>query len=904
MALSPGTRVGPYDVLALIGAGGMGEVYRARDINLNREVALKTLPDAFAHDPDRLTRFIREAQTLAALNHPHIAHVHGLEQSEGVRALVMELVDGEDLAHRIARGAIPVDDVLPLARQIAEALEAAHEQGIVHRDLKPANIRIRPDGSLKVLDFGLAKAFDPSGAANTDALNSPTISAHATQVGIILGTAAYMAPEQAKGKAVDRRADIWAFGCVLYEMLTGTRAFPGDGVSDTLASVIKSAPELTKLPTATPPGVRQLLSRCLQKDPHKRLQAIGDARIVIEDILNGTSLEQSAPRIPGVRRRLLRWVGAVAVLAMFGIFGWSTLWPASRPVDRPMVRFSVDLGPDAIVGQNTTVAFAPDGTRIVFPARGPGGTQQLATRRLDDAQTVLLPGTENGVDPFFSPTSQWIGFFADGKMKKVSVQGGAPVTLSDARIARGAAWGEDGNIIVMPMAGATGLFSVADSGGTLREITKPADKGQATHRWPQILPGGRVLFTASTALGNYENASIEVLSLNTGQWKEVLRGGYFGRYLPAGYLVYLRENTLFGVRFDVDLLETTGTPVRLLEDVSGNPGTGGGQYDFSGDGTFAYVDASPAGAWPILWLDRAGGSEPLLALPGPYQAPRFSPDGNRLALSVGLADIQVYDWKRDTMTRLTFTGQGNGFPIWTPDGKHIVFRSVRPGGYSLQWIRSDGGGAPHPLLELTDDPRPYSFSPDGRRLTYAVVTADAANDLWTLPLDVTDAGRPNPGKPTPLLRTQSNELEPAMSPDGRWLAYTSDESGRVEVYVRPFGSGGELGSGKWPISAGGRSPIWSRTGRELFYVALDNRIMMVSYTANGDSFAADKPTLYSPVQIFSPNASSWSLDLAPDGQRFAVLSQPNPGGERSGSVHVNFLMNFFEEVRRRIPADK
>jgi serine/threonine-protein kinase len=319
---------------------------------------------------------------------------------------------------------------------------------------------------------------------------------------------------------------------------------------------------------------------------------------------------------------------------------------------------------------------------------------------------------------------------------------------------------------------------------------------------------------------------------------------------------------------------------------------------------FVYIDTSSAGAWPILWLDRAGGSEPLLASPGPYQAPRFSPDGNRLALSVGLADIQVYDLVRDTMTRLTFTGQGNGFPVWTVDGKHIVFRSVRPGGYSLQWIRSDGGGAPQPFLDVTDDLRPYSFSPDGRRLAFAVVTADGANDLWTLPIDVSDAARPKPGTPTRLLSTPFNELEPAISQDGRWLAYTSDESGRPEVYVRPFGSGGELGSGKWPISAGGRSPIWSRNGRELFYAGLDDRIMTVSYTVDGDAFAADKPTLYSNVQFFSPNASSWSLDLAPDGSRFAILSRPDPGGEQARSVHVNFLMNFFDDVRRRIPADR
>ena len=496
MALTPGTRLGPYEVIAQLGVGGMGEVYRATDTNLKRQVALKVLPAAVANDPDRLARFQREAEVLAALNHPNIAHIHGLEKADGTFALVMELVEGPTLADRIAKGAIPCDEALPIAKQIAEALEAAHEQGIIHRDLKPANIKVRPDGTVKVLDFGLAKAMDPTGVSGANAMMSPTISMHATQAGIILGTAAYMAPEQARGSAVDRRVDLWAFGVVLYEMLTGTRLFEGITISDTLAAVLRAEPDWGKVPADTPVAIRRVLRRCLEKDPKRRVRDAGDVRLEIDDALTAPRAELSPTAVvPTMRRRIVPFVIAsvlgtalIVVLAM-----WAVTRPA--PEQRPLIRLSVDLGPDAVAGRQTTVAISPDGRRIVFPIRSANGTFQLATRLLDQDTPTPLPGTENGADPFFSPDGQWIAFAADRKLKKISVLGGAAVTLCDAPTFRGGSWGDDGTIVAS-LNGAATLSRIPAAGGTPQPFTK-ATNGEQAHRWPQVLPGSQsVLFTA------------------------------------------------------------------------------------------------------------------------------------------------------------------------------------------------------------------------------------------------------------------------------------------------------------------------------------------------------------------------------------------------------------------------
>ena len=895
MALAIGTQLGSMEVTALIGRGGMGEVYRARDMKLKRDVAIKILPDELSRDADRVSRFQREAEVLASLNHPNIAAIYDLQEAHGSRYLVLELVEGKTLAERIARGPIPVEEALDIAKNICEALEAAHEKGIIHRDLKPANVKITPEGKVKVLDFGLAKAMSGTATATTTLSNSPTL-VSGTMGGAIIGTAAYMSPEQASGKTADRRADIWSFGAVLYEMLAGKRAFAGESVSDILATVLKLDPDWGSLDSATPVAIGKLVRRCLTKDRKQRLQAIGEARIV---------LEEGGTEVPPVRAGFNKLPWAVAAALGLALIALGALfWRATRPVDRPLMRFSTDLGPEAVQSLMITAAISPDGARLAFVARGPDEKEQLATRMLDQAQATLLAGTENAAYPFFSSDGQWIGFFAEAKMKKISVQGGAPVTLCDAPSARGASWGEDGSIIVTLASGlGGGLSRVPAAGGTPQAITKPGDKGEATHRWPQILPGGQaVLFTGSTVNGAYDNARIEVLSLKSGQWKVVQRGGYFGRYLPSGHLVYIHQGTLFAAGFDLDRLEVRGTPAPLLEDVAGNASAGAGQYDVARNGTLVYLSGKSNASWPVVWMDSTGKTQPLLAALGPYYTPRFSPDGNRLAVAVGSAggdDIQVYDWQRDTMTRLTFT-QTNFSPVWTPDGKRVVFESRSPGANSIRWVRADGAGEAQSLLESKGELRAYSFSPDGQRLAFAERGADTGLDLWTLPLDVSVPEHPRHGKPELFLRTPFDEQEPAFSPDGPWIAYTSNESGGNEVYVRPFQGGAPSGSGKWQISTGGgRYPIWSRNGRELFYETPDNRIMVTAYTASADSFAAEKTRPWSNTQIREP-AGIWNLDLAPDGKRFAVFLRP--ASEQKGSVHVTVLLNFFDELRRRVPV--
>jgi Tol biopolymer transport system component len=863
--LGAGAVLGPYRITGLLGAGGMGEVYRAVDTRLKRAVAIKVAKENFGE------RFQREARAIAALNHPNICTLYDV----GPNYLVMELIEGKPL-----KGPLALDQVLQYAAQICDALDAAHRKAIIHRDLKPGNILVTKQG-IKLLDFGLARMAAPE--------SDPPL----THPGDVMGTPAYMAPEQREGKLGDARSDIYAFGCVLYEMLTGERV----------------GQERTPVEPAALEGV---LRTCLEKDPEDRWQSARDVKRALA-LPAMPALAPSAPAAPSVRAGFkLPW--AVAAVATISTLALGVVhWRPTHPAERPLMRFSVDLGPEAVEGPHITAAISSGGTRLAFVARGPGGKEQLATRLLDQAKATLLPGTENAVDPFFSPDGQWIGFFADGKMKKISVQGGAAVTLCDAPDARGGSWGEDGSIIVNLISySGIGLSRVPAAGGTPQAITKPGDKGENAHRWPQILPGGQaVLFTGNTVNGVYDEASIEVLSLKTGQWKTVQPGGYFGRYLPSGHLVYLHQGTLFAVGFDVDRLEARGTPAPLLEDVAASAGSGGGQFDVARNGTLVYLGGkSSTASWQVAWMDNTGKTKPLLAEPGQYSSPRFSPDGNRLALvvrSAGGDDIQVYDWQRDRMTRLTFT-QRNVRPVWTPDEKHIAFQFRSPGANSMQWIRADGAGEAQPLLESKQlNLAPYSFSPDGQRLAFTELHLDTSTDLWTLPLDVTDPEHPKPGKPELFLRTRFNQSEPAFSPDGNWVAYKSNESGRDEVYVRPFPGGSPSGSGKWQISTGGgRYPIWSRSGRELIYKTLtpDNRIMVGAYTAKGDSFVPDKPRPWSNTQIFEPYLGLWNLDLAPDGKRFAVFPRPEATSEHKGSVHVTVLLNFFDELRRRVPVGK
>ena len=626
MALAAGARLGPYVIVSALGAGGMGEVYRARDTRLDRDVAIKILPDVFARDPERLARFEREAKTLASLNHPNIGHVYGLEESRGVRALVMELVDGDDLSVHIARGPIPFADALPIAKQIADALEAAHELGVIHRDVKPANVKVRADGTVKVLDFGLAKAINPTPASNTEALNSPTLTALATELGMILGTAAYMSPEQARGKAVDRRTDIWAFGCVLYEMLTGRLAFAGETVSDTIAAILEREPDWNALPQTTPVTIRRLLHRCLDRDPKRRLRDIGDARTEIDDAIGGRPEAPAAgTTIPVAHRRQSPWIAAAAVMLVASVTLWF-LWRGTAPIDRPLLRLVVDLGPEAIGGTRTTAVLSSDGTRIAFVARDSDGHPRLATRLLSQPILTFLGGTENAEDPFFSPDGQWLGFFAGGQMKKIPVLGGTPVFLCEGVAnAHGATWGEDGAIILSPNP-SSALHRLPSAGGPLQEL-----KGTVNALWPQILPGGQEVLFSRLSHPDYGN--IEVLSLRTGKTTVVARGFVSGRYLPSGHLVFIREHTLYGQAFNLGRLEASGVPVPLQDDVEHSDGRFGQSLSFAGNGTLVYPSGRDGGLTTVALLDRAGKMESLLPAALAYSSPSLSPDGNTWRLT-------------------------------------------------------------------------------------------------------------------------------------------------------------------------------------------------------------------------------------------------------------------------------
>ncbi len=896
MPLPAGTKLGTYEVRSAIGAGGMGEVYQAHDTKLGRDVAIKVLPEAFAHDPEKLSRFQREAKLLASLNHPNIATIHGLEDSNGTSYLVMELVSGENLAERVRRdGAVPVEEALIIARQIAEALEAAHEKGIIHRDLKPANVKLTHEGKVKVLDFGLAKAF--AGDTSTEDMgNSPTLSMAATMQGVILGTAAYMSPEQAKGKAVDKRTDIWAFGAVLYELLTGKPAFHGEDVGDILASVVKTEPSFDALPTNISPSIRVLLQRCLRKDRRQRTPDAATIRIEIEDAIAAPKDSHATQAAPASTSKL-SWAvaAAVTIIAVAALFGW---WRATRPAERSLVWLDVDLGADVSLGspRGTDAILSPDGSRLVYVSQG-----RLFTRRLDQPNGTELAGTQGAYSPFFSPDGQWVAFFANGKLQKISVDGGSAITLCDVSTAEGGSWGEDGNIIAALSSTGSVLSRIPAAGGAPMPVTQLA-QGEVTHRWPQILPGGKAVLFTSNIGAAFDGANIEVMFLADHQRRTLQRGGTFGRYLPGsngtGHLVYINKGTLFAVPFDAEKLEVRGTPSPVLQEVAYSTLSGSAQFDFSRNGTLVYRSggATEGNLVIVQWLDAAGKTQPLLAKPGGYQRPRVSPDGQRLALDDG-SDIWVYEARRDTMTRLTFGGGSNIVPVWSPDGRYIAF--VGPTG--IWFARSDGAGKPQPLIQGKNLLVPFSFTPDGKRLVYDEVNPVTSYDIWTVTIESDGAGL-RAGKPESFLQTPADERQPAFSPDGRWLAYVSNESGTYQVYVRAFPDKG----GKWQISnAGGAYPKWSSNGHELFFRGEDNRIMVATYAAKADSFVPDKPRVWSDKQLANLGSVGISnYDLAPDGKRIVALMPVQTGEAQKAQNHVIFLENFFDEVRRKVPIDK
>jgi serine/threonine-protein kinase len=908
MALSAGTRLGPYEILAPLGAGGMGEVYRATDTKLGREVAIKTLPPEVTGDSERLARFQREAHLLASLNHPHIAAIYGFEEADGKPFLVLELVEGENLQQRLERGAIPVDETLEIAKQMAEGLEAAHEKGIVHRDLKPANVKLTPDGKVKVLDFGLAKAWagDSVTGSSSDLSQSPTLAHSGTQAGVILGTAAYMSPSQARGKPVDKRADIWAFGVVLFEMLTGQRLFSGDEVSDTLASILKDEPNWTLLPADTPHRLSDLLRRSLRKDARNRLRDIGDARIELEETIAGGRDEARAdsPSMPpSVSQRGLPWTIAGAAILALGLV--IVLWtPWRRPWTPSPLHLDTRLGPDlafdpGALSYGPAAILAPDETHLAFVARKPGEASKLYVRPLDQLETRPLPGTEGARSPFFSPDGQWIGFFAGGKLQKIAVEGGAAVTLATASDDRGGSWGEDGTIVLTPQSSSgVGLQRVSSAGGEIQTLTIPdPGAGEVTHRWPQVLGDGRVLYTAHSVTGGYDDASLVIEAFPEGPRKVVHRGGYHGRYLPSGHLVFIHQGTLFAAPFDLERMEVSGSPVPVIEGVRVSSYTAGAQFSFSDTGTLMYVAGEDVRGFPIHWLSRGGMTTTPLR-EGPASNPRFSPDGDRLALQIHdgtQLDIWIYQWSRDTLTRLTFDPADDAAPVWSPDGRHLVFSSSRGenGIPNLYWRPSDGSGEAGRLTESENHQYASSWHPSGRFLAFTGPGPQTGRDVKILEMEGDEASVWAPGAQTTFAGGPFTEGHAAFSPDGRFVAYESTESGRREVYVRPFPGPG----GKWQVSTDGAHwPTWSKSRPELLYATEGREIMVASYTAEGDSFRVARPAPWSDLRFVWLGAGARGFDLHPDGERVALRLDVDESGAAPDSVVL--ITNFFDELRR------
>ena len=901
MPLSSGTRLGSYELIAQIGGGGMGEVYKAHDTKLGRDVAIKILPEAFAHDAERLARFQREAKMLAALNHPNIATIHGLEQSNSTHYLVMELVLGETLADRIKlEGSVPVEEALNIAVQIAEALEAAHEKGIIHRDLKPANVKVTPEGKVKVLDFGLAKAF---GGDTTDSSpsQSPTLSAVATMQGVLLGTAAYMSPEQARGKAVDKRTDIWAFGCVLYELLTGKQAFDGDDITDILAAVVRAEPNWNRLPPATTTKIRDLLRRCLQKDKTLRMRDAGDIRIEIQEAL-------AAPLLPGSptaalpRRTVWRWVlaSAVTCLIVTAIVGFA-VWnlKPSRPLPVTRTLINLPLGQQlAGLEVGPAIALSPDGTHLVYVASqsltvgsfsASGGTPRLYLRALDSLEAKPISGTEGAIAPFFSPDGQWLGFFASAKLKKVSVSGGAVVTLADAPgVPLGASWGSQGTIALGEFGG---IQQVSDEGGALQPLTH-LEKGDLYQVWPEFLPrGDALLFDAVVGA----SPQISVQSLRSGSGRNLASGGT-PRYASSGHLLYAQGGTLMAAPFDVQRLTVTGTAVPVVEGVLQSPVTGIAQYSISSTGSLTYASGPLAAQSRLVWVSRNGAEQPVAAPPHIYGFLRLSPDGRRLAVTITEQESQhiwLYDFARETLSPFTFGEAADRVPIWMPDGKRIAFISTSGGRQNLYWQLADGSGGLEQLTTGNDLDVPAAFSSDSQVLALFGQNSDTTGyGLSVLRLSDRKVQRLPRSS-----RTQSNDAVPSFSPDGHWLAYVSDESGRFEVYVQPYPGPG----GKYQISTeGGMEPMWNPRGKELFYRNND-KMMAVDITTQ-PNFAAGKPRMLFQGPYLNTTILMPYYDVSPDGERFLMLKPVEQAAVALTQIIV--VQNWFEELKRRVPTGK
>lgn len=868
MRLASGEKLGSYQILAVIGAGGMGEVYRARDTRLNRDVALKSLPEVFAGNADRLSRFTREAHTLASLNHPNIAQIYGLEESNGTRALVMELVEGETLADRLHKGVVPIEETISIFRQIAVALEYAHDQGIIHRDLKPANVKIRPDGTVKLLDFGLAKAFEGnSGIQSPELSHSPTQSHIMTEAGIILGTASYMSPEQAKGKVVDKRTDIWSFGVVLFECLTGKKLFEGESLPEILGSIFRQEITLDALPTTVPDSIRNLLSRCIERDPSLRLRDIGEARI----LLSKTTHPEKSLTTPVPAKTKSSWKAVVltAIVTMLVAAAAGMIFRNRLTSDQPSLSFEI-LG--ASFNYQSAVAISRDGTQIAYIPYHPTGISPLYVRTLNSFTSRQIPGTEKAANPFFSPDGSKIGYFAKRSLYVVHLNGGAPqkIAVVPQDLIKSGYWASDGSIFFSgaEIEGKTthGISRIQPDTGELEIITKTA-ANEPEHRHPFVLPNGRwLLFTVGTA--------INAISLENGKRHRVMDAAANPEYIP-GYLLFFRESDagsdlcVYAAPFDTDKAVVTGELIKVQDNVQTRTGTFG-TYAISENGTLIFTPSAGSaltGAHNVVWVDRKGTITSLVETHDDWTLPRISPDGRTLLLNqTGIPDCNLwtYDLNRGTLSKLTFKGDHHS-PAWNPSGKRIISALAVEGlPRDISEKDFDPEAPEKSIVTMQQDLNRPVWSPDGKYLVFDRLSGNQGTDIY---IDDLTKG----GKPQPLLATPFNEAYATFSPDGHWLAYVSDESGKDEVYIRSFP---EPGTRIQISTEGGTGPLWSRDGKELFYSF--GRQMMIVNISSTPEFSASVPRKLFDGPFVWERAGNY--DIAPDGQRFVMIYRGNTEG--------------------------
>jgi len=902
LPLSPGDRIGPYEILAVLGAGGMGQVYRAKDTRLGRIVAVKALHETFAGHPERVARFEREAQLLASLNHPNIAAIYGVEESQGATYLVLEFVDGHSLGEVLKAGALPVREAKGLARQIAEALGAAHERGIVHRDFKPGNVVITPEGQAKVLDFGLAKSVDGDGSAVVAAAsgpsgaNSPTMTTAGTELGVILGTAGYMSPEQAKGRPTDRRTDVWAFGCVLYEMLTGRKAFEGEDITETLAAIVRGEPDWTALPANLPPNLRVLLTRCLIKDRAERVADMSVVRFLLSETatsLSGTAMTAPPDAPPSAWRRIAPIVVATAVVAVVATLGAMRFLVAPSAITGGGVtHVSVPLPDGVELGsvQVLPIAISKDGTEIAYVG-SQDGKNRIYVRALREPEAKALEGTEGGDGPFFSPDGQWIGFFAGSKLRRIAVSGAAPQTLADAPTHRGGDWGDDGYIYYSP-ANIGSIWRVPEGGGAATEVThKLTAEGEVSHRWPRLIPGTKTLvFSLWTGPGDDEH-HVAVQTVGAAEHRVLVRGGTAPRYAAKpGMLIYVQLGELFAVPWGPAQTDVgRSVPITTTEhpnDSFGNEGAG--NFTLSDGGTLAYIAGGRArNADRLVWVDRAGAVQPTSLPERNYENAAMAPDGSRAIVQIreGLTRLWMYDFAQNTLAPIGSSAGSDQAPLWTPDGTRVIYRGTRQGTRNLYWRPVDGSAAEERLSVKAEVVHtPTSISSDGRWLIFneGGPQQPGGSNIYLLGLD-------GDRTPRPLFADPAGEQDGQISPDGRWVAYQASVSSRQEIYVTPFPGPGPR---RQVSTDGGTEPAWSHDGRELYF---QNGTQLMGVTVNpGATFSAGAPHLVHEGRFLKTVNGNTSWSVAPDGKRFLRIQQVEP--ERP-VTRIDLVLNWFDELR-------